>query len=210
MKKIALFGYSGHAYVVADILLQLNYSIIGYFDKSEAAYNPFNLKYLGPEDETNVKELQNEGISFFVAIGDNIVRSKILKFLVSNNSELGIAVSPLAIVSPYAEISHGSLISSGACINALSKIGIGVIINTGAIIEHECRIGDFTHIAPGAVLAGNVIVGQNSFIGANSVIKQGIKIGNNVVVGAGAVVLKDIPDNETWVGNPAKKLMQNG
>jgi len=27
-----------------------------------------------------------------------------------------------------------------------------------------------------------------------------------VIVGAGSVVISDIPDNETWVGNPAKKL----
>lgn len=62
------------------------------------------------------------------------------------------------------------------------------------------------HIAPGVVLAGNVTVGENSFIGANSVLKQDVKIGSGVTVGAGSVVIKDIPDNEIWVGNPAKKL----
>lgn len=63
-------------------------------------------------------------------------------------------------------------------------------------------------IAPGAVLAGNVMVGENSFIGANSVVKQGVTIGNGVTVGAESVVIKNIPDNEIWVGNPAKKLKQ--
>ena len=37
-------------------------------------------------------------------------------------------------------------------------------------------------------------------------IKNKVKIGKGVTVGAGAVVLKDIPDFETWVGVPAKKL----
>jgi serine acetyltransferase len=37
-------------------------------------------------------------------------------------------------------------------------------------------------------------------------IKNKVKIGNNVTVGMGAVVLKDIPDGETWIGNPARKL----
>ncbi|MBN2777448.1 MAG: acetyltransferase [Bacteroidales bacterium] len=210
MKNVALIGYSGHAYVVADIFLQLNYSIIGYFEKNEANYNPFKLKYLGNERETNLKELLKKGTSCFVSIGDNAIRSEVIKFLNSNNIELITAISPKANVSPYAEINSGSLISTGACINAFAKIGNGVIINTGAIVEHECNIGDFSHIAPGAVLAGNVFIGPKTFIGANSVIKQGVNIGNNVIVGAGAVVLGDIPDNETWAGNPAKKLTQNG
>jgi acetyltransferase-like isoleucine patch superfamily enzyme len=62
------------------------------------------------------------------------------------------------------------------------------------------------HIAPGAVLAGNISVGENSFIGANSVVRQGVKIGSGVILGAGSVVIKNIPDNEIWAGNPAKKL----
>jgi len=48
------------------------------------------------------------------------------------------------------------------------------------------------------------VVGNSSFIGANAVVKQGVRIGNNVVVGAGAVVLKDIDNNQVFVGNPAR------
>jgi len=210
MKKIAIIGYSGHAYVVVEILLQMGYEIVGYFEKKEVISNPFNLKYLGNENEVDLNDYSTNNIQFFVAIGDNTIRRVIINDLTFKNIAVANAISQSANVSAYTEIGNGSMISSGVCINALSKIGIGVIINTGAIIEHECRIGDFSHIAPGAVLSGNVSIGKNSFIGANSVIKQGVKIGNNVVVGAGAVVLKDIPDNEIWAGNPAKTLKQNG
>jgi serine O-acetyltransferase len=37
-------------------------------------------------------------------------------------------------------------------------------------------------------------------------IKNKVKIGNNVTVGMGAVVVKDVPDNVTMVGNPARIL----
>jgi sugar O-acyltransferase (sialic acid O-acetyltransferase NeuD family) len=210
MKKIAIIGYSGHAFVATDILLNMGYNIIGYFEKKEAINNPFNFKYLGNENETDLKDYITGDIHFFVAIGDNSIRREITSKLASKKIITAKAISPSANVSAYTEIGNGSMISLGVCINAISKIGIGVIINTGAIVEHECSIGDFAHIAPGAVLAGNVSIGQNSFIGANSVIKQGVSIGNNVIVGAGSVVLKDIPDNELWAGNPAKKLQHNG
>ena len=62
------------------------------------------------------------------------------------------------------------------------------------------------HIAPGAVLLGKVEIGKNTLIGANSVIKEGVKISDNTIIGAGSVVINDIPENEIWAGNPAKKI----
>lgn len=51
-------------------------------------------------------------------------------------------------------------------------------------------------------------IGDNVTLGANVCIIGDIKIGNNVIVGAGAVVTKDIPDNCTVVGNPARIINQ--
>ena len=50
----------------------------------------------------------------------------------------------------------------------------------------------------------NVKIGDGTFVGANAVIKQGIRVGKNAMIGAGAVVVKDVPDNLTVVGVPAK------
>ena len=52
-------------------------------------------------------------------------------------------------------------------------------------------------------------IGQNVVIGANVVIIGNITIGDNVVIGAGSVVVKDVPDNCTVAGNPAKPIGQN-
>ena len=47
-------------------------------------------------------------------------------------------------------------------------------------------------------------MGDNCYISTNVTILGPVNIGNNVVIAAGAVVTKDIPDNCTVAGIPAK------
>ena len=202
MHKIVLIGYSGHAFVVCDILSLLNYKVVGYCDIEMKEFNPFDSLYLG----TEANYLLNEDENYIIGIGDNIIREKIAQRL---NGEMINAIHPGATISKSVLISSGVVVAANATINPLSQLGRGAIINTGAIVEHECKIGDFAHIAPGAVLTGNVHVGDRSFIGANSVIKQGVIIGNDVIVGAGSVILNDVPDGVTIVGNPGRIIKEN-
>jgi acetyltransferase EpsM len=202
-KEIVIVGYSGHALVVAEILLQLGFSIRGYMERTEVSRNLLSITYLGFEQNPNdLKKIM--GIPVFLAIGDNHIRSKAFNFLKENGFDLPTAIAIKACVSSKSEINEGTLVSHGVCINPFVQIGKGVIVNTGAIVEHECIIDDFAHIAPGVVLAGNVKVGKGCFIGANTVVKQGVVIGANSIIGAGAVVLHNVAENQKIAGNPAR------
>jgi len=48
------------------------------------------------------------------------------------------------------------------------------------------------------------LIKKGASVGAATVILGGITIGENAMIGAGSVVTKDVPDNELWIGNPAK------
>lgn len=85
-------------------------------------------------------------------------------------------------------------------------IGNGSIIDSRVHIAHNVYIGNNCAIVAGSVIGGSVIIGDNTFIGMNASIKNGVKIGANVTIGAGAVVINNVPDGETWVGCPAKKI----
>lgn len=54
------------------------------------------------------------------------------------------------------------------------------------------------------------VIGDNVQIGANVVIIGDIAIGSNVVIGAGSVVTKNVPENCTVAGNPARIIRKNG
>ncbi len=202
-KKVILIGYSGHAYVVADIALENQYEIIGYTEKSRVQNNPFNLVYAGYEKKLDFFENKKE-VGFIIGIGDNLIREKIYNLITSKNEEVNTLISNTASISKSVRIGKGTFVNRNVSINALAIIGKNVILNTACVIEHECEISDSVHIAPGVVLAGNVCVGERSFIGANSVVKQGVKIGKDVIIGAGSVVISDVPDGKKVVGNPIR------
>ena len=48
------------------------------------------------------------------------------------------------------------------------------------------------------------LVKCNASIGAASTILGGLTIGINSMIGASSLVTKNIPDNELWLGRPAK------
>ena len=199
--KLVIIGYSGHSFGCIEVAINQGFLVVGYHDISEKENNPYNLKYLGHEDNI---DLNNRS---FITTGENNIRRKIYEKLKLKNISLNITlIHPSTTISKSSIIEEQTFISAGVIINPQVKIGIGCIINTGAIIEHDCSIGKFSHIAPGAVLAGDVSIGNGCMIGANAVIKQGVKVGDNVIIGAGAVVLKDVNSNTIFVGNPAKQI----
>jgi acetyltransferase-like isoleucine patch superfamily enzyme len=81
-----------------------------------------------------------------------------------------------------------------------------VIVNTGVIVEHDCVIDSHVHIAPGCCLAGAARVGEGSFLGIGCRILPDRNVGRWCVVGAGAVVIRDVKDNTTVAGVPARIL----
>jgi sugar O-acyltransferase (sialic acid O-acetyltransferase NeuD family) len=199
-----LIGYSGHAFVVYGILHAAGKKVTGYCDVVEKNYNPFNLPYYGTEDSEAALDAIRQG-GYFIAVGDNLLRNKIYDNLLQKKLIPGNAIHPSAVIDASATIAtEAVMIAANVSINPLTTIGTGAICNTGCIIEHECMVGEFAHIGPGAVLCGNVTIGSGSFVGAKAVIKQGITVGKNAMIGAGAVVIKDVPDNVTVIGVPAK------
>ena len=101
-------------------------------------------------------------------------------------------------------------IGSQTCIDrgALSETIIGdhTKINNLCHIAHNNRIGKNVTITGCVNLSGGNIIEDNVWIAPNASLVGYVHIGENATIGMGAVVVKDIPANEVWVGNPAKKL----
>ena len=71
------------------------------------------------------------------------------------------------------------------------------------------KTGEFVEFSPNAIVLGRATIGDFSQIGSNATILPDLTIGKNVIIGAGAVVTKDVPDNEIWIGSPARFYKKN-
>ena len=82
--------------------------------------------------------------------------------------------------------------------------GIGIVINGGTVIGNNVNISHFLSI--GTNNDKPATIGDNVYIGPNVCIVEDVRVGNNSTIGAGAVVVKDVPDNATVAGVPAKVI----
>lgn len=80
-------------------------------------------------------------------------------------------------------------------------IGEGVVIKDNVIIWQQVTLG--SHGKKGQVFEYPMLE-NNVKVFAGAKIFGGITIGKNAIIGANAVVLKDVPDNCTAVGIPAR------
>ena len=84
---------------------------------------------------------------------------------------------------------------------------ICMVVNGGTIIGNNVNLSQFLNI--GTNHSTPAIIGDNVYIGPQVCIVEDVKIGSNSSIGAGAVVTKDIPENATVAGVPAKVLNYN-
>lgn len=209
-QKLLVFGASGHAKVIIDLIEKTGcYDIAGVFDDNLALRGStvFGYVVMGGKDDLLMHTEFLKNYSVVVAIGSNAIRQKIGAWLIAQGATLSSAlIHPSAQIARGVLIGAGSVVMAGAVVNADSQIGRNVIVNSLAVIEHDCVIGNAVHIAPSATLCGGIKVGDNTLIGAGAVIPPNVTIGSDVIVGAGATVLQDIEDGLVVVGSPAKPI----
>ena len=207
-RTLIIVGAGGHGKVCADCATLLGqWQKIVFLDSGyPEKQHWYGCEVVGHTDA--LSEFVSDQHDFFVAIGDNHVRARLIAKIESLNANLTNLIHPSAAISDSVKINVATLVLAQCAINADTTVGKGCIVNTGAKIDHDCIIDDYVHLGPGVSLAGSVQVGEKSFLGIGSCAIPQTKIGECTIVGAGATVTSDIESDCTVVGTPARKIIK--
>lgn len=208
MKDIVIIGAGGFGKEVAWLIEEINeirmqWNIVGFVDDNKEIQGQYINGY---EVVGDTNWLMKQTLNVVNAIGNPIVKEKIIKRLQGSSNKYPILIHPNVKYSNQVEFGEGSIICACNVLTVNIKIGSHVILNLGCTVGHDTTIGDYTTIAPGTNISGIVNIGECTNIGTGSAIIQGIDIGKNTVIGAGSVVVSNLPSDCTAVGVPAKSI----
>ena len=117
-------------------------------------------------------------------------------------------------------ISQRTRHKTGIEIHPGAKLGHRLVIDhgMGIVIGETAEIGDDCLLYQGVTLGGtgketgkrHPTIGNNVLVGSGAKVLGPFKVGDNSRVAANSVVLREIPENSTAVGSPARVVRQNG
>jgi len=211
MKELIIIGASGFGREVAWLVERINtveptWSLLGFLDDNPEMTGKIVDDYpvLGGCD----KAKDYPDAYYVCAIASSGIRKNVIEKLgVVNYATI---VDPNILISDKVTIGEGTIICAGTIITVNVSIGSHVIINLNSTIGHDSVIHNFVTLYPSVNVSGITNIGECSEVGTGAQIIQRKKIGSNSIVGSGAVVVRDIPDDCTAAGCPAKVIRKKG
>lgn len=211
MKDLIIVGASGHGREVLDIIERINdinptYNILGFVDdNSEIQGNIINgVTVLGGISYLK-KLLCEREIFVVIAIANADTKRKLSKELEGLALWTNI-IDPTVIVSKYCSLGYGNIIGPYSWIGPNSKIGNFCDCVFACSVGHDVVIEDYVSIMDYCDITGHDYLESGVYLGSSVAIIPEIKIVKDCILGAGAVVVKDIVEQGTYTGVPAKRL----
>jgi len=138
-----------------------------------------------------------------IAVGDPLLRLRLMQEVFAAGGVLGSVVHPSAYVAATAVVGSGTIICPMAFVGPFAQVGRNCAINVHAIVGHDVTLGDCAVLSPGADINGHGSAGTCAFLGAGAIVSPKVTLGAYSKLAAGSVLNRSTDEGYLMHGNPA-------
>ncbi|MDO8446226.1 MAG: acyltransferase [Deltaproteobacteria bacterium] len=155
--------------------------------------------------------MNHQCISDNVKLGKNVKLANFINLYgceIGDNAKVGafVEVQKNARIGKNCKISSHTFVCEGVTIGENCFIGHGVMFINDNFPRATNSEGMLESEEDWSERFAKTRVENHVSIGSNATILGGVTIGEGAIIGAGSVVTRDVPPNEIWAGNPARRI----
>ena len=206
MKRLAIFGSSDLAQLIAGLATGLGWDIAGFIDNRAGAGTPVAGRGLTLGGTDAVDSLFAAGQFDALAVGIGYLQFEYRREVFeqfAGRIPFATLIHRSSIVETSATIGEGCVVLPGCTIDAGAELKGNVLLNAGAVVAHHSVVGAHSFVGPAAAIAGKVQIGEGCFIGINATVIDHLTLCAGAKVAGGAVLTRSADRPGWYIGAPA-------
>ena len=209
MKSLIIVGARGFGREVYDLAMQcdgynVDYSIKGFLDDKADALNDFK-NYPPIISSVEDYEIQTDDI-FVCALGTVQWKKHYAELILQKGGDF------INLIHPTTKINTNAIIGKGLLVFMYSNISNDCIIEDFVTIQgyvglgHDTKIKKWAHLSSYSFTGGFVVLEEESTLNTRATVLPHIIVKKGATIGACSLVIKNVKENTTVFGIPAKIL----
>lgn len=209
MKKLIIIGARGYGREVCGLARQCRgynteYTIKGFLDDKLDALDGFD-NYPKIISSVENYEIQENDV-FVCALGSVQWKKHYVDIILSKGGRFINLIHPTIIFTSNVTLGNGLIIFMYSNISNDCIIDDFVTIQGFVAIGHDSKIGKWSHVNAYSFMGGFAVLEQEVCLNTRATVLPNVVVRKGATVGAASLVIKNVKENTTVFGVPAKKI----
>ena len=209
MKQLIIIGARGfgrelYSFAKKAIGYNEEYTIKGFLDDKIDALEDYE-NY--PLILGNVEDYEvSESDVFICALGSTKWKKHYVEIILNKGGTFINLIDKSVIFNQNVTVGTGCIISEFVILSNDTIISDFVTIHPFTNFGHDVVIGKYVNIGAHCFFGGFTVVEEEVVVNVRATVLDRLHIAKKAVVGAGSLVIRNVKENTTVFGNPAKKI----